>query len=67
MVQITCASSSNAILTIPNNCASNGNGSVSGNRTIGNGGIHFSIQNINGSNYMCFFFKCNSNNPQWEC
>ncbi len=36
MDRITCASSSNATLTIPN-------GSVSGNRTIGNGGIHFSI------------------------
>jgi len=43
MVRITCASSSNATLTILNNCASNGNGSVSGNRTTGNGGIHFSI------------------------
>ncbi len=43
VIRITFASSSNATLTIPNNCALNGSGSVSGNGTTGNGGIHFSI------------------------
>jgi hypothetical protein len=42
MVRITPISSSNATLTIPNNCASNGSVSVSGNGTTRNGGIHFS-------------------------